>query len=160
MLVDGLSAAGFEIRESRPWMENLKGKIMGTELTNIDTIKDKVRERIQIEFVQLIPKEAWDALVSKEVEWFMNYKDQWTTDRSPSPLRQIVRKELEKIFIGQVKTTLMKMEITSWDDDGKPMASEAVKKMVKEIAPELWEIAVAGVIQRAVEGLRQQIQQL
>jgi len=134
---------------------------MGNELVNIDTVKDKIRDRIQVEFISLIPKEAWDALVTKEINWFMTDKDNYyrSTNSAISPLRVLVRQELEKQFGEQIKKKLQEMGTCSWGANGQPEASKAVKEMVKKIAPELWEIAVAGVVQRAIEGFRNQLSQ-
>jgi len=73
--------------------------------------------------------------------------------KEPSPLRIMVRRELEKMFIEQVKSQLNEMR-GSWGANNKMQAGEVVKAMVKEIAPELWELAVAGVVQKAIEGFR------
>ena len=129
---------------------------MGNEIATIGDISEKIRERIQSEFVTLVPKEMWERLVKKEVEWFL--VDTGYHKNNPSPLRTMVRRELEKMFIEQVKIQLNEMD-GSWGADNKMHAGAAVKQMVKEIAPELWEIAVAGVVQRAIEGFKNNISQ-
>lgn len=131
---------------------------MGIELANIDTIKDKVRERIQKEFVKLIPKEAWDELVAEEIRWFMTSKEVMYGKTGPAPLRALVRGELEKKFIEQLRKQLEDMP-GDWSGTGETKAGFAVKEMVKGIAPELWEIAVGSVIQKAIETFRMQLGQ-
>lgn len=127
------------------------------ELMNTDTIKDKIRERIQKEFVELIPEEAWKALVAGEIKWFMEDTSSGGYRQSgPSPLRDMIRTELTNRFKEDVKKELDSMQ-GSWDPDGKMIAGEAVKELVKGIAPELWELAVAGVVQKAIEGFRIQM---
>lgn len=126
------------------------------EITNMNTIQEKVRERIQTEFVSLIPKEAWDNLVANEIKWFMEDSGSGY-NKHPAPLKSMVRTQLNEKFKEQIGKTLSDME-GSWSGiTCKAKAGDAVKQMVKEIAPELWEIAVADIVQRAVDGLRQQI---
>lgn len=129
---------------------------MGSDLATIGDISEKIRERIQAEFVTLVPKEMWDRLVKKEVEWFLT--NTGYSKNEPSPLKTMVRRELEKMFIEQVRTQLNEMQ-GSWGANGKMQAGAAVKNMVKEIAPELWELAVSGVVQRAIEGFRNNLSQ-
>lgn len=130
------------------------------ELMNTDTIKDKIRERIQKEFVELIPEEAWKALVEGEIKWFMTDTTSGSYHHNgPSPLRDMVRRELENRFREDVRNQLTAMPMGSWDTDGKMEASEAVKDLVKGIAPELWELAVGVVVQKAIEGFKIQFSQ-
>lgn len=124
---------------------------MGNDIATITDISEKIRERIQAEFVTLVPKEMWGRLVKKEVEWFLS--DTGYINNEPSPLKTMVRRELEGMFITQVKVQLSKMQ-GNWGADGNAQAGEAVKKMVKEIAPQLWEGVISGVVQRAVDQFR------
>lgn len=129
------------------------------ELMNTDTIRDKIRERIQKEFVELIPQEAWQALVEGEIKWFMADTTSGSYRQSgPSPLRVMIRVELENKFKEDVLNQLALMQ-GSWGRDGEMEAGDAVKEMVKGIAPELWKIAVSGIVQRAIEGFRIQLSQ-
>lgn len=129
---------------------------MENELATIGDISEKIRERIQSEFVTLVPKEMWERLVKKEVEWFL--ADTGYRKNEPSRLKTMVRRELEKMFIEQVRSQLNEMQ-GSWGANNKMQAGEAVKAMVKEIAPELWELAISGVVQRAIEGFRNNLSQ-
>ena len=124
---------------------------MNNEIVTVGDISEKIRERIQSEFVTLVPKEMWERLVKKEVEWFL--ADTGYRKNEPSPLKTIIRRELEKTFIEQIKTQLNEMS-GSWRTDGNMQAGLAVKQMVKEIAPDLWELAISGVVQRAIEQFR------
>ncbi len=124
---------------------------MGNDIATIGDISEKIRERIQAEFVTLVPKEMWDSLVKKEVAWFLS--DTGYRKDEPSPLKTMVRRELEKMFIEQVRTQLNEMQ-GSWGGDGNMQAGAAVRKMVEEIAPHLWELAVSGVVQRAIDQFR------
>ncbi len=129
------------------------------ELANIDTIKDRIKDRIQTEFVSLIPEEAWSNLVAKEVEWFTTAKgENYASTAKPSPLQTLVRCELESRFKEQISKTLSDMR-GGWNRNGRSTPSDAVTKMVKEIAPELWELAVAGVVQQAIDGFRNSLGQ-
>lgn len=129
---------------------------MENDIVSVGDISEKIRERIQSEFVTLVPKEMWERLVKKEVEWFL--ADTGSRANEPSSLKTMVRRELEKMFIEQVRTQLNEMQ-GSWGANNKMQAGEAVKQMVKEIGPELWEIAVAGVVQRAIDGFRNNLSQ-
>ena len=62
------------------------------------------------------------------------------------------------MFKEKIKEQLRSMQ-GIWNASGNEEPSEAVKQMVKEIAPELWEIAIAGVVQKAIEGFRNSLPQ-
>ena len=125
---------------------------MNNEIVTVGDISEKIRERIQFEFVTLVPKEMWERLVKKEVEWFLT--DTGYHKNEPSPLKTMIRRELEKTFIEQVKSQLDKMQEGGWGASNTMQAGEAVKTMVKEIAPDLWELAISGVVQGAIERFR------
>lgn len=128
------------------------------EIMTTDTIKDKVRERIQKEFVTLIPKEAWKQLVDGEINWLVSPRKEYGRE-NPSLLKEMIREQLREIFAKQIKEELAGMQAEDWNAEGRPCAGPAVRLMVKQLAPELWELAIRDVIQRAVDGLRVQIQQ-
>ena len=133
------------------------------QLANIGTIQDTIKERIQKEFVSLIPDEAWKKLVQGQIDWFMtrpNKSYHSSSKYDPAPLDILVRKELEKMFSETIVNYINTEMSGVWDQHGDPAPTEAIKKMVKEIAPEIWEIAIAGIITRAVDGLKNQISQM
>lgn len=117
-----------------------------------------IAERIQTEFIRLMPLEDWTRLVESEVKKF-NAPTGYHKE-GPSPLRAMIQQNLEARFKKKVEFTLSSMVSTEWTDGDCPAATDAVAEMVKKIAPELWQLAVANVVQKAVDGFRTQIASL
>jgi len=124
---------------------------MANEITINKSIEDRVKERIQSEFVNLIPDDVWSKFVKDEINWFITDDTKYSRT-SPAPLKVIIRKELENMFRETIINTLNNMQ-SEFGQQG-PEPNEAVKEMVKEIAPDIWILAVQGIVQKAVDTFR------
>lgn len=117
---------------------------MSNEVATLGSIQEKVQERIKAAFVDLIPEEMWRDMVNREIHEF-------TQKRLPN----LVREEAEKRVRTMMGEELAKPEWTStfWGPNG-PHASEMVKKIIIEAAPDIVASAMGGMVQNIVLTMR------
>jgi hypothetical protein len=120
-----------------------KRKTMNTQVATLASVQDKVRERIQASFMDLIPHELWDGMVDAE-------------------LKRFTREDLPKLVVEQAKLKaleMLKLELAkpAWADrwgmngmDPSPMVSE----VVRQCAPELVAALFGGLVQQLVQHAR------
>lgn len=116
------------------------------QLATMASVQEKVKDRIQTAFLDLIPPEMWDQMVSQHINDFVK------TD-----LPRLVKEEGEKLFRKVLAEEFNKPE---WRENWGygtsvlgPQASAMVKDIVVQCAPEL----VAGLFGGAVHGIVMQI---
>ncbi len=69
----------------------------------VKSIGEKVSDRIRASFVDLIPEDAWKAMVQKEIVTFTEgVQEPYGRGTKPSPLQSIIRAELESRFKAEV----------------------------------------------------------
>lgn len=112
---------------------------MNTPPATLASIQEKVRERIQASFMDLIPPELWEGMVSAE-------------------LHRFTREELPKLVVEQAKAKaleLLKVELAKpeWAErwgmhgiDPSPMVAE----VVRQAAPDLVAALFGGLVQQLV----------
>lgn len=107
---------------------------MSTELAPLQAIQDKIRDRIRADFVELMPEDVWGKMVESVVETFTNpEKDHYgRATGKPSPLHQLIAKEIEELARQSINQELAKLDAGYWNSYGGKTASEAVMKMVTE----------------------------
>lgn len=108
---------------------------MGNELsTELKTIQDRVRDRIQSEFIQLIPKDMWDKMVADELQKFITTypaKNHWDKD-IPSPLARLIQEQIEAVAKAKIREEFSTGRWTANWNGVSYEASEATKKLVVE----------------------------
>lgn len=121
---------------------------------------DTVKERVKAVYVALIPDEAWQAMVKKEVDWFLNppvERDQYgnTVYRPavPGSLTALVRTALGEIAQQQIKEFFAqpawKVEYNDAATGRIPSAIAAlVDQHMPEILRSLFGNALANVLSR------------
>lgn len=110
------------------------------------SFQDKVRERIQSTFADLIPKEQWDTLIAKGTRDFIDKE-----------LPSLIKAECANWFKARIAEELAKPEwITMWNGQG-PMATDLVKALTKELAPDLISGMFSGLVANLVHNLRNQL---
>ncbi len=113
-----------------------------------DALKKRVAESVQAQFASLIPPAAWEALVKQHIDQFMKVD-------FPALVKQLAKEEM---------TARIKEEFTKpqwqhqWNGQHKT-ASDMVRTLVRENAPQLVEAMFSGMIQSCLEHLRQQTRQ-
>ncbi len=119
-----------------------------------------IKEKIQKEYMNLMTDEQWAELVKKEVEEFISPTPNrgYNSNTGPSRLTQLVYQELTEKFKQLIKELLDDPKfIPCFDISGQPMASEALKDIIRELAPEIWISAVSNGSQNIINAIRSQI---
>lgn len=119
--------------------------------TTLASVQEKVRERIQASFVDLIPEEVWAGMVKKEIEHITEVAlPRLAVEEAEKVLREMIRKELGGPAWREY-----------WDQHGHtlgPKASAMVTEAVKDAAPELVAALFGRFAQGIVMDLRNNIQ--
>lgn len=120
---------------------------MTNEITTMQTLQEKVSERIRATFIDLIPQAMWDDMVRKAM-------DQWVRDELP----KLVNAEAEK----RAKEELVKaFNGAEWQDlwvGGQAVGSKAVQTIVGENAEAFVAAMFGGIVQRMVTDMRYRLQ--
>lgn len=113
-----------------------------SNVATLASVQDKVRERIQATFVDLIPEELWAGMVEQQIQ-------QITREVLP----KLVLEEAEKRLRTMIQAELNKPEWREfWDNQSVllgPGASAMVTDAVKQAAPEM----VAALFARFAQGI-------
>lgn len=112
---------------------------MAEEIEKFDPSKlvDRVRERVQNTFAELIPEEQWKALVQKEINAFLTSHNDGYGHERESGLRQLVHSELRK-KLGEILSVEFKSEkwALHWDGQRQQVGKE-VERIIIDNAPEI-----------------------
>lgn len=113
-----------------------------TQVATLSSIQDRLRDRIQTQFVDMIPPELWEGLVAKHLK-----------EVTDEMLPKIVKEEAEKRLRTMVQTEMNKPEWREiWDNQSStlgPRASEMAKKIMRECADDL----VGALFGRLAQGI-------
>jgi len=122
-------------------------------------IMDAVRDRIKAEFVSLIPEDAWKGLVDAEVKKFFEAPREDHYSRGyPSDFQRTVWGCLEVEVKKRVKEYLDSPEwLEEWSNNGKPLASEAIKKVLIDNAPAVLANILGSAMQQTLSQMRMSI---
>lgn len=149
-------------------------------------LMEGVKDRIKATFVSLIPDDAWEKMVEKEIYIFTEgrikierkyidgqYQD--TEVREPykqagfvgldnlrdediSPLQKMIREELRERFKQNLVEFLQSEEYQGyWGQYGRPLVGDAVKKVLTENADTIFVNFMGSMMQMAIESMRSQI---
>lgn len=114
----------------------------GNTVATLASVQEKVRERIQATFVDLIPEELWAGMVHAQIH-----------EITKTALPKLVHEEAEKKLRALIVAEFSKQEWSGyWDSHSAllgPKASEMVTEAVKKAAPEL----VAALFSRFAQGI-------
>lgn len=115
-----------------------------TQVATLQSVQEKVKERIQASFMDLLPQELFDAMVKKAV-------DDFTTKELPDLVKQAVRERLADA----IKTELSGPEWQGkWLPNCRQVGSQMVEAIVRETAPELVQAMFGGMVQDIVSQIR------
>jgi hypothetical protein len=96
------------------------------QIATMATVQEKVKERIQASFMDLIPPELWEGMVEQHLREF-------TRDVLP----KLVKDEAEKRVRGLLAEEFKKPEWQDRWDFGNHQASDMLTSILKEVAPHL-----------------------
>ena len=128
-----------------------------------ETIADKVRERIQTSFADLIPEESWKAMVQKAIQDFTERRPgDYRNNHQPQPsiLQELIDKEIQRRFIEALKVELDKPEWRGLYTPTGEQASAMVKELTLKMIPEMQAQFFAQMVQMFTGDLRNNINQI
>lgn len=121
-------------------------------------VADKIRDRIQSSFVDLIPQDAWDAMIKGAIDEFThkpagdslsNYQPK------PSKIQQMISRAIEERFRESMNAELNKPEYSGiWTAQGS-LPSEMATEIAKAAAPQLQAAFFAQMTQMLILQLKQ-----
>lgn len=131
---------------------------MSNEIEKFDPSKlmDGVRDRVKATFVSLIPDEQWEGMITKEAENFFKAKESYSSREYISDFSQLCRQVMNEVAKEKVIALMKTYEHTLWDNNSNmPKQSEALKKMLLEMAPELFVAMIGNMIQKVISEIKQ-----
>ncbi len=107
------------------------------------SIQERVKEKIQASFVDLVPDEMWSKLVDDE---WQRIKDKLV----PDVVKQAATDEIRNALMGEFQKPEWQEQFAGFG----PEPSEVVKKIIEESAPMLVSILFGSIVQQAVNHIR------
>jgi len=136
---------------------------MTTEVsTEVKSVKELVSDKIKAEFLNLIPKDQWDKMVSTEIDLFLEQKKGHYHNDPPKPseLQQLINAERKKQALTAVADVLLSSEWKShMVEQGKLVAGEAVKKLVEDHASQMIASFFATIVSSHISNFAYTLQQ-
>lgn len=127
---------------------------MSNEVSPLTKIQETIKDRIKEEFVSLLPPEIWNEMVSSVLKDFT--ADEKTNiygskiENYESPIKKLIRKEIEDASLEAVKKELNKLDVARWDHFGNSVAGEAVTKLIEQNFKEILDSVQKGFVEMAV----------
>lgn len=121
------------------------------------TINELVRDRIQKDFVSLIPAENWTQLVDGVVQQFTIKKKHgsYGCERYTSDLEELILADLEVRAKELIKAELCKPEYNSmWNGMNQSVASTVVEELVANHSQTLFNKVVASMVGNVMMNMR------
>lgn len=132
---------------------------MESEMKKFDpsTIMDGVKDKIRLEFANLIPENVWEEMVKQEVNYFF-YKKQdegYSSRRSSTQFQRVCNSLLEEECRKRFKEYLNSSDFqATYKTNGQPIASEAVKKFIVENSGEVLANFFGSMMQSAIHNMQ------
>jgi len=124
------------------------------EKFDLATLMNGVRERIRATFVSLIPDNAWEQMVKKEMTDFMAVKERnYRRDRY-SDFSQVVFEVMEERAIKTVNKIMEEYASWNWDEHGRQIVSEKIQEMILTHAGQILLNVVGSMIQGNINELK------
>jgi hypothetical protein len=114
---------------------------MGTEL---QTLNERIAERIGKDLVELIPQDQWQALVDTEVAKFK---------RETAP--NIIRELMQEAYMNKAKATIDKLTTsTGWDSVTQEQINEELEQFIGKSAGAIFAGMLSPSMQMVLQDLR------
>jgi hypothetical protein len=117
---------------------------MNTEVATMASIQEKVKERIQASFVDLIPQEMWEGMVQQHLKDF-------TTQVLPKLVKDEAEKRARELLIAELGKPGWVSGL--WGPAG-PEPSPLLLEVIKQAAPDLVAALFGNLVQQMVMNLR------
>jgi hypothetical protein len=121
------------------------------------TINELVRDRIQKDFVSLIPVENWTQLVNGVVQQFTTKKKrgQYQEERYTSDLEELILADIAARAKELIKAELNKSEYQSmWDGMGQQVASATVQEICEKYGHTIFNKVIANMVSNVMLNLQ------
>ena len=116
---------------------------MNTQVATMASVQEKVKERIQASFMDLIPPEMWEGMVDQHLREF-------TRDMLP----KLVKDEAEKRLREMLKAEFEKPQWREQWMGSNPVPSEFLADVLKQAAPDLVNALFSRVAMDTVQMIR------
>ena len=129
---------------------------------DLEKINESIRARIRLAFVEAIPDEAWNAMIRKEVDAFMQTRHVETgygSHQVPSHFSDVVRSELTKELQVRIKQMLEGQEWQGHWNGNMQNAGERIKALMIENSGEILNSWIGNIFQNMMSDLRNRMQQ-
>ena len=120
-------------------------------------LMDGVKDRIRAEFASLIPDDAWQEMVKKEVDYFFYRKEDegYSSRRSSSQFERMCNTLLEKECKERFGEYLKSAEFsTVYNEKGSPIASQAVERFIVENSGKVLASFFGNMMQGALDNMK------
>lgn len=121
------------------------------------TINELVRDRIQKDFVQLIPAENWTQLVDSVVKQFTVKKKRgnYQEERYTSDLEELIYADISARAKDIIKAELNKPEYSSmWDGMNQQVASAVVQEICEKHGQLIFNKVIASMVGNVMMNMR------
>lgn len=107
---------------------------------------DNLKERVKIEFVNLVPDEEWDKLIKETIN---DFKEQ--------DLKNVITQELRNHYQEVIKKYLAEKSRTGKYDDARQRyeLDQGLEKIILAMAPQIFESMISEQIRQALNYLQQ-----
>ena len=122
---------------------------MTNEISPMQSVQEKIKARIQADFVNLIPDEMWDQLVSSTIAEFRSDRDH-RGDRQVPPIKKMIQTALHEQAQTAIREALDRVHVGTWDVAGNRAVGEAMKKLIDEHFDDVLKSVQAGMVEFAV----------
>ena len=122
---------------------------MSNDLTPMQSVQEKIKARIQADFVNLIPEEMWDQLVASTISEFRSTKDARGYDQVP-PIKKMIDEALREQAQTAIREALDRVHVGTWDVAGNRAVGEAMKKLIAEHFDDVLKSVQVGMVEFAV----------
>lgn len=122
---------------------------MSNEVAPMQAIQDKIKSRIQNDFVDLIPDEMWDRMVEKAIEDFTKASVDRSGNTTKPVFQQMIETALREQAVEAIKVALSRVD-SGWGSYGDRVVGEAMQKLIDEHFDLILKSVQAGMVQQAV----------
>ncbi len=122
---------------------------------NALSVADKVREKIQATFADLIPEETWKEMIRTEIKRFVSETREYGSQKK-SPLATLIEAEIEKKFRTEIGKALDAPAFgEAWNQATNSYgASAVVKTVLEQMTSEMVVMIFQRVAQDVVNAIR------
>lgn len=120
-------------------------------MSAVVNIADVIRQRIQSDFMSLIPEETFNAMTNRAVAEFTRVRSRGN-GLSLSDAEMLIYQEIQKDFLEHVKKLMSQPEFNTWKD-GKLSAPAFVEELISNHSDKLVSALFEGLIAQVMQNI-------